>query len=197
MKLFKAVSKLYLYHLLFMFVSIFLIVPLWGMVEKAPFWFSALTSLFYVIAMYSIGWNCGRLDSRKIPGFFPDKKFPFKAAAFTVIVPIGLLILRFACPDIWHVNIPFVNGEFDFFLTGSRLHGTTDLIYKVWFFPFEAFLGNSNPFTYALIILVQPVVFIAGYFVGLTRFRIMDTLVGKLVFRKKIQQQNQKSPWNK
>ncbi len=197
MKLFKAVLKLYLYHLLFVFVSLFLIVPLWKMVEGAPVWFSVVTTLFYVIAMYSIGWNCGRLDSRKIPGYYPDRVFPFKAAAIGAVLPVLLLVFRFVFPDIWHLNVPFINGEYDFFLTGSRLQGTTDLIYKIWYFPMEAFLGNSNPFTYALAILVQPVVFVAGYFVGLTRFRMLDNLIGKLMFSKKKQQQNQKSPWNK
>ena len=33
--------------------------------------------------------------------------------------------------------------------------------------------------------------------VGLTRYEIFATVIGKVIFKKKIQQQNQKSPWNK
>ncbi|MBE5039294.1 hypothetical protein [Ructibacterium gallinarum] len=197
MKLGKAVAKLYLYHILFVFISLFLIVPLWTLVEKLPFLYSSLTGLIYVIAMYSIGWNCGKMDSRKIPGFYPNPKFPFIAAAMGLILPVILLIFRLVFPDIWPLNLPFVNGEYDFFLSGNRLAGTADFIFKTWYFPLEAFLGNSNIVTYILVMLVQPLFFIAGYFVGLTKFRILDVVMEKLVYAKKKQQQNQKSPWNK
>lgn len=197
MKLGKAVAKLYLYHILFIFISLFLIVPLWTLVEKAPVVYSGLTGIIYVIAMYSVGWNCGKLDSRKIPGFYPNPKFPLIAAGIALIIPVILLIFRLAFPDALPLNLPFVNGEYDFFLSGNQLAGTPDLIFKTWYFPLEAFLGNGNIAAYILIMLVQPVFFIAGYFVGLTKFRVMDVLMDKMVYSKKKQQQNQKSPWNK
>ena len=46
-------------------------------------------------------------------------------------------------------------------------------------------------------VLAVWIVDIAGYFVGLTKFRVMDVLMDKMVYSKKKQQQNQKSPWNK
>ena len=196
-KLWKAFWKLNLYHILFAFLALFLVVPCWTMVEKAPVAFSVLTSLIYGCAIYSIGWNYGRLDARNIPGFYPDKSFPVKAGALGAIIPVILLILCLAFPNIWHINIPFVNGEYEFFLTGNRFRGTTDMIYKLWYFPFEAFLGNGRLVTYILAIFVQPILLIAGYLVGLTKFRILDTLIGNLVFSKKKKQQNQKSPWNR
>lgn len=197
MKLSKAFVKLFLYHLLFIFLSVFLIVPCWTLVEKAPYVYSALTALIYGCAVYSIGWNYGKLDARKIPGFYPDKKFPVQVGLLGCIIPVLLLLLRVVFPDIWPINLPFVNGQTEFFLTGNHFQGTTDMIYKLWFFPFEAFLGNGRMATYILAIFVQPVLLIAGYLVGLTKFRILDTLVGKLVYAKKKEKQYQKSPWNR
>ncbi len=185
MKVWKAGLKLYMYHILFMGLSLFLIGPLYGFVDKMPVVFCGVTSFAYGCAMYAIGWNCGRLDSRKIPGYYPDLVFPFKATAIGAVVPVFLLILRLVFPDIWHVDIPVFHGEYEFFFTGNRLQGTTDLIYKLWYFPFGIFLGNGRILTYVLAVLVQPVLMITGYFVGLTRFKLLDMVLPKLIYKKK------------
>lgn len=197
MKLFKAVAKLYLYHLMMVFIAVFLIVPLWALLEHLPLCFTLVTGFLYCACMYSTGWNFGKQDSRKIPGYYPNRLFPVKAGLLGMILPVALLIFRFAAPGAWPMSWPVTGGEMDFLFPGNLVHGTPDLLYKLWYFPLEAFVGNSNPFTYALMILVQPVVFTVGYQVGLTRFRMLDTLLGRLVYKKKIEQQNQKSPWNK
>ncbi len=147
--------------------------------------YSAVTAFAYGCAMYAIGWNYGRLDGRKIPGSYPRPAFPFQISALGAIIPVFLLGLRLGFPDIWPLNLPFLYGEYEFFLTDNRLQGTTDMLYKLWYFPFESFLGNGRIITYVLALFVQPVLVTAGYFVGLTKFKLLDAIVELLVFSKK------------
>ena len=197
MKLTKFTLKLYVSHITVMLVSILFIGIFPSMAMNSPYLFSSITGLIYIITMYSAGWNFGKRDSRKIEGFMPDKKLPVKAAAFGLVVPIILLVMCYALPDIWKINIPLFTDGVDFILENNKVSGTTDFIYKLWSFPLEAFLGNKNIFRYVLVMLVQPVAAIAGYNVGLTKYEIFASLIGKVIFKKKIEQQNQKSPWNK
>ena len=185
MKVWKAVGKIYGFHLLFVLISTFMIGPLYGFADKMPVLFCGATSFAYGCAMYAIGWNLGRLDSRKIPGYYPTPAFPVKVSAICAVVPVILLILCFGFPDIWQINWGLFHGEYDFFFTGNRLRGTTDFIYKLWYFPFGIFLGNGRIATYLLAIFVQPVLVIAGYFVGLTRFKVLDMLLPKIIYKKK------------
>ncbi len=184
MKFWKAVGKIYGFHFLFVFISLFLIGPLYGFVDKMPILFCGATSFVYGCAMYAIGWNLGRLDSRKIPGYYPSKAFPFKISVLGAVVPLFLLVLRFAFPDIWQINWGLFHGKYDFFFTGNKIQGTPDFIYKLWYFPFGIFLGNGRILTYVLAIFIQPALVVAGYFVGLTRFRLLDVLLPKIIYKK-------------
>lgn len=197
MKLTKFAFKIYISHITVMLVSILLIGVFPSMAMNNPFLFSGITGLIYIISMYSGGWNVGKRDSRKIEGFMPDKKLPVKAAVIGLIVPVILLIMCYALPDIWKINIPLFTDGVDMVMENNKVSGTTDFIYKIWFFPLEAFMGNKNIFGYLFVMLIQPVCTIAGYNVGLTRYEIFANIIGKVIFKKKIQQQNQKSPWNK
>lgn len=189
-KLSSAVLKQFLYHLLNIFIAIFLMAPLWSLFDKAQIVYSTITGWIYFVTIYSIGWNFGNRDARKIPGFYPDKKFPFIAAALGLIIPVILLIIRFALPDIWHINLPFITGETEFLFKGNRIHGMTDFIFRLWYFPLEAFITSGSTLACILIIFVQPAAIIAGYFVGLKRFRLTEALFGKMIYAKK---QNSKS----
>lgn len=191
-KLSSAVLKQFLYHLLNIFITIFLMAPLWSLFDKVQNLYSLITGWIYFVTMYSIGWNFGNRDARKIPGFYPDKKFPFIAAALGLIIPIILLIMRFALPDIWHVSLPFINGETDFLFKGNTLHGMTDFIFRMWYFPLEAFITSGSALSCILIIFVQPAALIAGYFVGLKRFRITEALFGKMLYEKNQNRKNKK-----
>lgn len=184
-KLVKAVVKQFLYHLLNICIAVFLIMPMWKLFEKSQTAYSIITGWIYFGTMYSIGWNFGDRDARRIPGYYPDKKFPFAAAALGLIVPVIFLIMRFALPDIWHSNLPFITGENEFLFSGNRLHGTTDFIFRMWYFPLEAFISSGSAAACVSIIFVQPAALIAGYFVGLKRFRIVEFLLTKMVFSKK------------
>ena len=185
MKVAKAVWKLYLYHFIILIAFFILMGPLWFAMDRFPWLYSLFMTIVYGCTMYSVGWNYGRLDGRKIPGSFPDPSFPVKTAVLASILPVCLFLLRILFPDIWHLEIPFVNGEFDFLLTGNRLEGTTDFIFKVWYFPFGLFLGNGRISTYLLAVLVQPALVISGYFVGLTKFKLLDVVLMKLMYDSK------------
>ena len=191
MKLFKVVLKQYLFHLLNIFISVLLMAPLWVLFDRVQNAYSAVTAIIYCMTMYSIGWNCGNLDGRKIPGYFPNFKFPFIAAGLGIIIPIILLILRFALPNIWQVDLPFITGETDFLFKGNNLHGMTDFIFRMWYFPFEAFLVSGSAVVCTAIIFVQPVMLTAGYFVGIKRFRMTEALFTKLVYEKRTQKEQQ------
>lgn len=185
MKLVKAMRNFYLSHVITSLISIFLMGTLWSLASRSGMGFSAITALIYVIVIYSVGWNCGDRDGRRIPGFYPDPKFPFLLAGLGAIVPVLLLAVRFLFPGLWSVNLPFITGETEFLLAGNHLQGTMDFIYKLWYFPFLAFMGNGDFWRYLLPIVLQSVLIIIAYFVGTTRFRIMDFITRKLVFTKK------------
>ncbi len=184
MKLLKGVKSFYVSHIVILVISIFLLVTFWGIASRSGIAFSTVTVIFYMMAAYSVGWNCGDRDGRKIPGFYPSKSFPFILAGLTSIIPLLLYAVRFLFPNLWYVDIPFINGEYQFFFSGNYLHGTMDLVYKIWYFPFISFMGNGNPILYLIPVLVQSLLIVIGYFVGTTRFRIMAYLYPKIVYNK-------------
>lgn len=183
MKVLKAVLKLYLYHIIIMVVIFVSMGPLWFFLDRFPVLYSALTSVAYGCTVYSVGWNYGKMDGRKIPGSYPEPKFPIKVSIFASILPLILLLFRFLAPDLITTDVPLLQGEFDFLLTGSRLNGVVDLIFKSWYFVFGVFLGNGRFVTYLLAVLILPILFTSGYFVGLTRFKLLDVIAEKLVFK--------------
>ena len=104
MKAFKAGMRIYLNQLLVILITIILIVPLLSMAQNLPYLFSAITTVIYGMMMYSVAWNVGVRDARNIPGFRPDIKVPLKISLITAIVPVILLVLKLALPDIWAVD---------------------------------------------------------------------------------------------
>ncbi len=187
MKALKAACKLYLYHIIILLAFFVLMGPLWFAMDRFPWFYSFFMLIVYGCTIYSVGWNYGKKDGRRIPGSYPNPAFPVKVSLLASVIPLCLFLLRVFFPSIWHIDIPFVNGEFDFLLTGNRLQGTTDFIFKIWYFPFGLFLGNGKMVTYFLAVLVLPVLVISGYFVGLRRFKLLDVLVEKLLYSTKKQ----------
>ena len=184
MKLLRAFGKVIIHNLLLIIVSIFLVAPLNKLAESFPAIFSMITSIIYICTMYSLGWIFGFKDARKIPGYYPDKTFPVKVSLLCSVIPIILIVLKVFCPDIWSTNFPVANGEMDFFLAGNRFYGTCDMLCKIWFFPFGAFLKNDSILAFIAIFLIQPIFIYIGYIVGLTRFDIKEKLFGFILFSK-------------
>ena len=188
MKLLKGIRNFYGSHILILFISVFLVATLWVIASRSGIAFSVLTGLIYIASIYSVGWNCGDRDGRKIPGYYPSKAFPFLLAGFSAVIPLSLYALCFLCPNLWFVDVPFIRGELQFLFPGNYLQGTTDLIYKMWYFPLISFMGNAEPLLYAIPMILQSFLIVIGYFVGTTRFRMMDFFMQKFVFRKKKEQ---------
>lgn len=185
MKIFKASVRIYLTQFTIMLISLVMVIGLFSLAQKHPYIFSSITTAMYLISMYSINWNIGRSDSRKIPGYFPDKKVPVKVAIATAVLPIIFLIIRMAAPNIWQINLPFMNGEYDFFITGCKVNGTPDLIYRLWYFPFAAFVPCGKYFAYIAELFILPIIVFVGYNVGLTRFSVFEYLYARVVFSSK------------
>ena len=185
MKLFKAVKSLYLSHIGGSFAAIFLLVPLWAVISRSGVLYSLLTALIHIALIYSSAWRAGDKDGRKIPGYYPDINFAIKIALWGLAFPMLLLAVRFLVPDLWFVDFPIISGEREFLSTGIYFEGTPDLIYKLWYFPYLAYLGNGNILLYLLPILLQTAVVIGGYYVGTKRFRALDYLMQKMMFESK------------
>lgn len=182
MKVLKAVMKLYLYHVIILVVLFVVLGPLWFFIDRFPFLYSAMMTVAYGCTIYSVGWNYGKKDGRKIPGSYPNPVFPVKVSIYASILPVVLLAIRFLAPNLIASELPLLQGKYDFLLTGSRLYGMMDLIFKFWYFPFGLFLGNNCFITYLLAVLTLPILFTSGYFVGLTRFKLLDVITEKLVY---------------
>lgn len=183
MKVLKAVWQIYSRHLISVLLALVLAGSFLSATQNSPKLFSLITTLIYVSFVYSTAWNIGMKDSRRIPGFYPDKSMPVKLSLYTAIVPVLLFILRVAAPDIWAINIPFFTGEVDFFIKDFRIFGTPDFLYRMWFVCFAAFVPSGNLVAYALQLLILPILIFAGYFIGVCRFSLTGYLHKKLVFK--------------
>ena len=181
MKAFQFALRLYLRHLIGILLGFLLAFPFVGLLDM-PYLFGAITAIISLALIYSGGWNAGFRDARKIPGFYPDKILPVKAAVIFFIFPFVLYLLRVFFPTILPMDFPVTNGTYQFFLTGNYVSGTPDFIYKIWFFPYNAFMGNGNLLVYAFLLFVEPMVSIIGYHIGLTRFTILGFLHQKIVY---------------
>lgn len=182
MKAFKAGMRIYLNQLLVILITIILIVPLLSMAQNLPYLFSAITTVIYGMMMYSVAWNVGVRDARNIPGFRPDIKVPLKISLITAIVPVILLVLKLALPDIWAVDLPFMKGEVDFFIRDLKIEGTTDFIFRMWYLPLAAFVPTDSLFATVAQMFVLPAIIYVGYLVGLQRFSLFEYLYARVVF---------------
>lgn len=182
MKILKASLKLYVNHFISLLIFLIIIVPMYGAAAKNPKLFSAITAFIYIAIAYGVAWNTGAKDSRKIDGYYPSWGVPAAISAVTAVVPIVLLVLYIAVPDLWYADVPFLRGDVDFFIGGVRFRGTPDFIFRMWYVHFAAFIPNGNIFAYVFSVFILPIIIYAGYGVGLTRFKIFEFLYAKLVF---------------
>ncbi len=184
MKIFKLSMRFFVCQIGLVLLSVTCFLFFYGTSQNNPHLFSTITGLIYFGVMYSAAWKAGVADSRKIPGYYPDMKLPLWIGLTTLIIPVILYIIRFAFPDIWKLDFPFLDGSYDFFVAGCRVYGTPDMIFRGWYFPFVSFIPDSNPVAYFIVMFILPVIIFAGYRVGLTRFSVTEYIYAKLVFKK-------------
>lgn len=184
MKIFKSTMSLYLNHLLALLVAFVMIIALYEFADKNPFGFSAITTLIYIMFMYTAAWRIGDKDGRKIPGYYPNNKMPLCLSVYTAIIPIILFAIYVILPDILYVDIPLLRGDVAFFVGNCFVSGTPDLMLRLWFLPFAAFVKSGSIFAYILQFFILPVIIFAGYYVGTKRFSIISYVLPKLMFKK-------------
>ncbi len=184
MKIFKLSMRFFVCQIALILLSVTCFIFFYGISQSNPHLFSLITVLIYFAVMYSAAWKAGVADSRKIPGYYPDMKLPLWLGLTTLIIPVILYIIRFAFPDIWKLDYPFINGEYDFFVAGCRVYGTPDMLFRAWYFPIVSFIPDSNPVAYFIVMFILPAIIFLGYKVGLTRFSVTEFLYAKLVFKK-------------
>ncbi len=185
MKIFKLTLMTYINHIFAIFISVFAGFPLYNLAQKFPVLFSLITTVIYIMFMYSYAWNTGYRDARRIPGYEPNLRTPLMTSIFTMIVPILLLSIRIVLPDIWSSNIPVIAGETDFFVSGCRALGTPDFLYRFWFFHLAGFVSNGNLLLYIAELFFLPILFFIGYYVGVRRFSISAFLRKSIVFKER------------
>ncbi len=182
MKVFKTAMKVYIIHILVVIATVFFVVPLYNLLEKSPLLYSMLMSLLYICVMYISMWRVGYKDAREIPGFYPDKMLPVKVSCYASILPVILLLIRIILPDIWYLNLPFLDGSYDFIMPGCKVVGTPDMLYRIWYIFFYKFVPCGNYFAYAAQIFVLPVVLIVSYNLGIKRFSIIMFVTNRLIY---------------
>ncbi len=174
MKVAKAVLKLYGYHLFLLFILTFVIYSLWFIADSFPIFFCCFMSFIYGCMIYSVGWNYGKKDGRKIPGSYPDPRFAILVSVFASIIPVCLFLFKILSPQLALVTKAFLPAE--------QLQSIASFIFRLWFFPFGDFIDRGGIIISLLVVLVLPVLFISGYFVGLRRFKLLDLIMEKLLY---------------
>ncbi len=183
LKVLKVGMLTYLIHISTVFLTFMMFLPLAGFAGEKPMAFSAITSVIYAVFMYNLLWKTGEKDARRIKGFYPDKTLPLKISLFTAIVPLVLLGIRIFAPDLWRVDVPMFRGEADFFIKGVTVSGVPDFIFRLWNLHLGAFVPPDNITAYVLSLIYQPFIIFVSYHIGLRRFRIVEYLYVKLMFK--------------
>lgn len=181
-KLFKFTLNIYIRHFVSIFIAVIMYLPLYAMATKQQYLFSLLTGGIFAALCYCGGWKFGFRDARNIPGFYPDKSLPVKASLLAMILPMIFILLYAICPDIWHTDIPFMQGDIEFFIKGSCVKGTPDFICRMYQLPLCGFIPSQSIIGYIAALIVEPVFVIIGYFVGLYRFSIMEYISARIIF---------------
>ena len=182
MKYIKTGLKLYLYQMTVMLVSLIITVLMFSMAQDKPWAVSLITSIIFCLTVYVTVWNVGKKDSRKIPGFYPDKSAPVIISATASVIPVVLLLIRLIAPSIWKINLPFLTGEYDFLLLNCKIIGTPDWIYRLWYFPFAAFVPTGNIPAYIAELFPLPVLTFLGYYFGLKRMNLAEYIYANIFF---------------
>ena len=192
MKYVKMGLKLYLWQILLIVISIVLVMVFFPIARDNPFWVSLMTAIIYVAVMYNKVWHIGGKDSRCIQGYYPDKYAPLIISLVLAVVPVVLLVMRLALPNTVLWDMPFVKGEVDFFIKDCVMSGFFDFLYRLWYFPFAAFIPNGNILVYVLMLFVVPVIVFVAYFIGVKRFSVADFIYQNIIYRGKKGEKNTK-----
>ena len=146
---------------------------------------SVITSLIYIATLYSVGWNEGRRDSRKVGESFPDLKGIFVAAlicgGFTLLLLLIRIVVYHTNPTSWG---PYGEGH-EMILVRSGALVICDVIYRLLNYYFVGFMTSGTLLSYSIPVVVPVVVFPLSYKVGLTRFSVIEKFMPQLLYKPK------------
>lgn len=175
-KIFRLAGGIIGAELTAIFLSFVLILFLGSLTDKIGIT-GIISALMYFGAVYSVGWNQGRRDSRNITGINPDMKSNALAALLCSGITLVLLIFRVA---VFHIA---AGGVVSADRPGILI--AADVIYRLWNFPFINFMQSGTLFSYALPVFYPFAIYTAAYFLGVKRFSISEKILPDVIYRKK------------
>ena len=169
--------RIYLYHFICVIAAFAITLPLWRLSSSNPYITTTITSIIYAYVIYSVAWSIGEKDARNLPGYEVDYMKPVKASVISAILPCLLYALR-------AIDFSPVEVRLEIFIyNGNVVSSLMDLIYKIYYFPFEMFMGAGNLFLYLLCIFPTAIFTILGYFAGTKSFRALAPLYNMIVYK--------------
>ena len=135
-----------------------------------------ICALIYIGAVYSVGWNQGKRDSRKITGVSPDVKSNALAGLCLSGITLILLIIRVA---VFHIA---AGGVVTADKPGSLL--AADVIYRLWNYPFVEFMQSGTLFSYIVPAVLPFVIYTLAYIFGVKRFSLADDVFRNIIYKK-------------
>ena len=153
----------------FMFVLLF-----GGLTDKI-----GITEYFLVLiwfgAIYSVGWNKGKKDARKITGVKPDIKSNALAGLLCSGLTLILLLIRVAA---FHIA---AGGSVE---NNPGILVVSDIIYRLWNFPYASFMQSGTLLAYSVPILFHFIVYTISYVIGLKGFSFTEKILPKVLYKK-------------
>lgn len=186
--------RLYIFHFIVMIGSLFLFIPLNFLWDNTP-WFSVITAILYTVVIYSTSWNYGLKDSKNIDKYTPNIKKSILTSVLFAVLPICLLVFYIIMPDIFSIDFIKNLGNSDiynmvqgtimdrfvdvnnFLFEGNIISSGMDLVYKVYYFALESFLGNDNILIYLFPVVYSSILVIVGYFLGTKKKRFIIPVI--------------------
>jgi len=190
------VKKILLYHVVFIIICALVMTPVTPM-STASIIVGGIAVFFYAIAMYSAGWNFGKLDSRRTadtlhsdtPKYLHGEKLNVrfrrmvKASLIAMIPTLILLGTRMILPY-FSEEIIVTWSE----ITDYRIIASVNIAYRLWVAPFNPFFMPFEygiTFIYFLPLIFMPIFVPIGYKVGLTRFTFSEKVLPKIIYKNK------------
>lgn len=183
MRIIKEGLKITGFHLMISLISVILGFPFWYLV-KHPYIFSTIFTLVYISVIYTLGWDMGKRDSRRVGEFQPNLKRAIKTALFAQIISVALFAFRVICPFIFEKVWTAAGAGFELRLIDHPVTTVADLLYKLWFYPCFGFMGNGSFTGYLLPLFIIPVVIPIAYSMGVKKIAWFDKFYNKIMYKK-------------
>lgn len=154
----------------------FMVMMLFGNLTEKLGITGILTAVLYFGALYSVGWNKGKKDSRKISGVKPEPKENAIAALMASGIVLLLLIFRIGA---FHIA---AGGQIG---VEPPVLIISDILYRLWNFPLVSFMQSGSLLSYSVPVFLPFIIYIASYLIGLKRFSIMENIMPDIIYKKK------------